>query len=105
MNYGNSNHLATKCECEPMKLKEPAVIEQAIDRLRAVVTENRILSHEIADNVFHGRPEKDEKVNGPEPVVLPGMIDDISDKIVETNELLLNIKGCLRGQLGEIKLG
>lgn len=52
-----------------MDTKEPAVIEQAINRLKAVVTENRILSHEIADNVFHDRPEG-VGANSPEPVVL-----------------------------------
>lgn len=74
-NYINSkHHLAEPCG-NTMNTKEPAVIEQAINRLKAVVTENRILSHEIADNVFHDRGVG---ANSPEPVVLPGIIDDIS---------------------------
>ncbi len=101
-NYINSkHHLAEPCG-NTMNTKEPAVIEQAINRLKAVVTENRILSHEIADNVFHDRGVG---ANSPEPVVLPGIIDDISNKIVQTNDLLSEIKNCLKGQLGEIKLG
>jgi len=107
--YSNSKHymaIADSCggTISAIKPKEPAVVEQAIDRLRSVVNENRMLSQEIACNVFHNRLSN-EKDNGPEPVVLPGMIDDISDKIVQTNDLLSEIKNCLKGQLGEIKLG